>query len=193
MLEQLVAQDRYRTISIIDRAGTPLLTVGEPALRTPGPLPVSADLRWQDGLTPVLFSFSWTEGADLTVVTEIDTEYVATTLRRLPGDVHLVDKDMHVLASAHGLSALDPVVETAAREAFAGRSGAHVSPDGRSVVAARSVEIRSSFSWVLVSQQPAGEINPAGAARQRVVRGLAGVGVLLGVLAGVRGASGNRR
>lgn len=178
-LERIAAQGRFRNLSIVDDSGTTLLSVGQPALRTPGPLSAEGILRLPDDTNPVFYGHgaTWFNGK-FRLVTELDPEYLKAALRRVPGDVRLVDKNLRTVV---GNEADEPVKQAVAA-AFKGKNDARV--ENGAVIAARATDTDTGAEsrLALASSLPVSEANPAGTTQRRIAWGLAAAGVLLAVL-----------
>ncbi|GLZ34702.1 hypothetical protein Lesp02_68890 [Lentzea sp. NBRC 105346] len=179
----IAEQKQVRTVSLIDATGATVLTAGKPPKLPRRNFPVASETVLEDvpGVGPLLYYHGWTGDKSITQVTECDLDSIVDLLRRAPGDVRLVDKDMRTIATKQGVGTLQPVEESfraAAQSALGGKVVSKV--DNGAVVTARPIEHGGSlFRWALISVEPASEVNPVGAMNRWFAWGLAAAAALV--------------
>ncbi|ALG09423.1 HAMP domain-containing protein [Kibdelosporangium phytohabitans] len=188
VVRELAAQDRFRSVYVVDKTGgvTPT-SAGRPPLRAVNALPPEPGVRLQDtaGRIPVLFAHTQLPGGEHTVVAEFDVDHLVTLLRRAPGRVRLVNAELRTLAATDGFVAFEKLTGENARrgaaDAFAGQPAARVDGDGvdRAVVVARPVD---ELPWVVVSEKPVRELSLPGNDVRRGALLVALIGGLFGIL-----------
>ena len=193
-VEQLAArQDRYRSVYVIDSSGAAMVSAGRPPLRAASAQGTGEGIRLQDtnSRVPVLFAHVPLPAGKHTLIAEYDVEHLSSLLRRAPGRVRVVDSALRTVAANHGYVAFEALagepLRGSATSARAGKAtaGVHEIGGSGSVVAAKAIDgpgAASALGWIVVSEQPASDLDLVANTEQRSALLVALIGVILALL-----------
>jgi hypothetical protein len=157
----LAAEPRFRSVSIVDRAGRPIVTAG-PALDEPLAVP-PAELRVVQantaGSEPLVRAFAPMSNGTTALVAEFDPRALNDVIRAAGGDTRVVDPQGATVLDTGGYTAFEPLDDpalgalAASLSADAPRAEQAVDDRGAAARLVSAPGTPSDLGWVLIEEQ----------------------------------------
>ncbi|MCP3802032.1 HAMP domain-containing protein [Allokutzneria sp. A3M-2-11 16] len=181
-------QERYRSVYLVDETGRPGYRVGREPLRTQTVPPAFEGVRQDEsrGRVAVLYAHVPLPGGGA-AIGEFDVDRVADLLRRAPGEVRLLDAEMHTLVATGGYVAFEKVTVARVRRGVTearDKDAVVRVVDDTAVVTATTLRqgALGRLAWSFVAEKPVADLALTGNTVRDRTLVVALIALLLGLL-----------